>query len=62
LDFWRADFGLYRTLMERVPRESFLMGKGASICREKIRKAKAHYDLNLATVVEDNNEMFLQIY
>ena len=38
------------------------MGKGASICREKIRKAKVHYDLNLATVVEDNNEMFLQIY
>ena len=38
------------------------MGKGASICRENIRKAKVHYDLNLATVVEDNNEMFLQIY
>ena len=28
----------------------------ASICREKIRKAKARHELNLATVVKDNKK------
>ena len=27
LDFWRADFELFRTLVERVPWESVLKGK-----------------------------------
>ena len=62
MDFWRADFKLYRTLIGRVPWESVLMGKVASICRQKIRKAKAHYGLNLVTVVEDNKKLFLQTY
>jgi len=28
LDFWRADFGLFRKLVERVPLERVLKGKG----------------------------------
>ena len=28
MDFWRADFGLFRTLVERVPWETVLNGKG----------------------------------
>jgi len=28
MDFWRADFGLFRTLVERVPWERVLTGKG----------------------------------
>ncbi|KAK4823853.1 hypothetical protein QYF61_007501 [Mycteria americana] len=28
MDFWRADFGLFRTLVERVPWETVLKGKG----------------------------------
>ena len=30
----------------------------ASICRAQIRKAKAQYKLNLATMVKDNKKMF----
>jgi len=32
-----------------------------SIPREKIRKAKAHQELNLATVVKDNENVFSYI-
>ena len=28
LDFWRADFGLFRTLADRVPWEAVLKGRG----------------------------------
>jgi len=28
MDFWKADFGLFRTLVERVPWEGVLKGKG----------------------------------
>ena len=28
MDFWRADFGLFRTLVERVPWDRVLKGKG----------------------------------
>ena len=28
LDFWRADFGLFRRLVDRVPWEAVLKGKG----------------------------------
>jgi len=31
-------------------------------CREEIRKAKAHLELRLTTVVRDNKKMFLQIH
>jgi len=125
MDFWKADFGLFRTLLERVPWETVLKGKGvqqgstffkeevlkaqepavpmchktnrqgrqpawlnrqlllglrkkrrvyhfwkkgqttqaeykhlARSCREKIRKAKAQLQLNLATVVSDNKKCF----
>ncbi|KAK4811295.1 hypothetical protein QYF61_023347 [Mycteria americana] len=126
MDFQRADFGLFRTLVERVPWETVLKGKGVQegwaffkkevlkaqdqavpMCRktnqqgrrpawlngelllglrkkkkrayhfwkkgqatqeeyrdlvkssrEKIRKAKAQLELNLATVVRDNKKCF----
>ncbi|GAB0202630.1 hypothetical protein GRJ2_002728600 [Grus japonensis] len=125
MDFWRADFGLLRTLVERVPWETVLKGKGVQegwaffkkevlkaqeqavpmccktnrwgrrlawlnrelllglrekrrvyhswkkgqatqeeyrdlirSCRDKIRKAKAQLELNLATVVRDNKKCF----
>ncbi|KAK4807040.1 hypothetical protein QYF61_018381 [Mycteria americana] len=125
VDFRRADFGLFRTLVERVPWETVLKGKGVQegwaffkkevlkaqeqaiprcqktnrwgrrpawlnrelllglrkkrrvyhfwqkgqatqeeyrdlvkSCREKIRKAKAELELNLATVVRDNKKCF----
>ncbi|KAK4823640.1 hypothetical protein QYF61_004561 [Mycteria americana] len=121
LDFWRADFGLFRRLVARVPWEAVLKGKGVlegwtffkeevlkaqeqavprcqkmsqqgrrlawlnrqlclelrknrrvydlwkkgqaiqedykdvvRLCREKIRRAKAQLELNLATAVKDN--------
>ena len=28
LDFWRADFGLFRSLVDKVPWEAVLKGKG----------------------------------
>ena len=28
MDFWRADFGLFRRLVDRVPWEAVLKGKG----------------------------------
>ncbi|GAB0210105.1 hypothetical protein GRJ2_003476300 [Grus japonensis] len=125
MDFRRADFGLLRTLVERVPWETVLKGKGVQegwaffkkevlkaqeqavptcrktnqwgrlltwlnrelwlglrkkrrvyhswkkgqatqeeyrdlvrSCRDKIRKAKAQLELNLATVVRDNKKCF----
>uniref|UniRef100_A0A8B9UU32 Reverse transcriptase domain-containing protein n=1 Tax=Anas zonorhyncha TaxID=75864 RepID=A0A8B9UU32_9AVES len=125
LDFWRADFELFRTLVGRVPWEAVLKGRGvqegwelfkkeilmaqeqsvpmcpntsrwgrrpawlnrelwlelsrkkrvynlwkrgratredykdvARQCRDKIRKAKAHLELNLATAVKDNKKCF----
>ncbi|KAM9590717.1 uncharacterized protein ACIBXB_005842 isoform 1-T1 [Morphnus guianensis] len=124
-DFWRANFGLFKTLVERVPWETVLKGKGVQegwtffkkeilmaqdqaipMCRksnrrgkrpawlngelllgvkkkrrvyhlwkkgratweeyrdlvrsyrEKIRKAKAQLELNLATIVRDNKKCF----
>uniref|UniRef100_A0A8B9C3Y3 Reverse transcriptase domain-containing protein n=1 Tax=Anser brachyrhynchus TaxID=132585 RepID=A0A8B9C3Y3_9AVES len=125
LDFRRADFELFRTLVGRVPWEEVLKGKGvqegwallkkeilmaqersvptcpkmsrrgtrpawlsrelwlelrrkrrvynlwkrgratqedykdvARLCRDKIRKSKAHLELNLATAVKDNKKRF----
>ncbi|KAK4832451.1 hypothetical protein QYF61_023175 [Mycteria americana] len=127
LDFRRADFGLFRRLVERVPWEAALMGKGvqegwtffkeevlkaqeqavprcrktswqgrrlawltrelwlelrkkrrvydlwkkgqatqedykgvARLCREKIRRAKAELELNLAAAVKDNKNHFFK--
>ncbi|KAK4811010.1 hypothetical protein QYF61_015714 [Mycteria americana] len=104
LDFRRADFGLFRRLVERVPWEAALMGKGvqegwtffkeevlkaqeqaiprrkrrvydlwkkgratqedykgvARLCREKIRRAKAELELNLAAAVKDNKKYFFK--
>ncbi|KAK4828050.1 hypothetical protein QYF61_023088 [Mycteria americana] len=127
LDFRRADFGLFRRLVERVPWEAALKGKGvqegwtffkeevlkaqeqavprcrktsrrgrrpawlnrelwlelrkkrrvydlwkkgqatqedykgvARLCREKIRRAKAELELNLATAVKDNKKYFFK--
>ncbi|KAK4831679.1 hypothetical protein QYF61_018676 [Mycteria americana] len=127
LDFWRADFGLFRRLVDRVPWEAALMGKGvqegwtffkeevlkaqdqavprcqktsrqgrrpawltrelwlelrkkrrvydlwkkgratqedykgvARLCREKIRRAKAELELNLAAAVKDNKKHFFK--
>ena len=125
LDFWRADFELFRTLVGRVPWEAALKGTGVQegwalfrkeilmaqersvptcpkmsrcgrrlawlnrelqlelrrkkrvynlwkkgwateedykevtrLCRDKIRKAKAHLELSLATAVKDNKKSF----
>jgi len=44
VDFWGADFGLFRGLVGRVPWESVLL--------------KAHLELNLATAVKDNTKCF----
>ncbi|KAK4819410.1 hypothetical protein QYF61_003681 [Mycteria americana] len=127
LDFRRADFGLFRRLVERVPWEAALTGKGvqegwtffkeeilkaqeqavprcqktsrqgrrpawltrelwlelrkkrrvydlwkkgratqedykgvARLCREKIRRAKAELELNLAAAVKDNKKHFFK--
>ncbi|KAK4823310.1 hypothetical protein QYF61_000523 [Mycteria americana] len=127
LDFRRADFGLFRRLVERVPWEAALMGKGvqegwtffkkealkaqeqavprcrktsrrgrrpawltrelwlelrkkrrvydlwkkgratqedykgvARLCREKIRRAKAELELNLAAAIKDNKKYFFK--
>ncbi|KAK4814558.1 hypothetical protein QYF61_023757 [Mycteria americana] len=127
LDFRRADFGLFRRLVDRVPWEAALMGKGvqegwtffkeevlkaqeravprcrktsrrgrrpawltrelwlelrkkrrvydlwkkgratqedykgvARLCREKIRRAKAELELNLAAAVKDNKKYFFK--
>ncbi|KAK4830017.1 hypothetical protein QYF61_008280 [Mycteria americana] len=127
LDFRRADFGLFGRLVERVPWEAALMGKGvqegwtffkeevlkaqewavprcrktswwgrrpawltrelwlelrkkrrvydlwkkgqatqedykgvARLCREKIRRAKAELELNLAAAVKDNKKYFFR--
>ncbi|KAK4829421.1 hypothetical protein QYF61_004296 [Mycteria americana] len=127
LDFRRVDFGLFRRLVERVPWEAALMGKGvqegwtffkeevlkaqeravprcrktsrqgrrpawltrglwlelrkkrrvydlwkkgqatqedykgvARLCREKIRRAKAELELNLAAAVKDNKKDFFK--
>ncbi|KAK4831851.1 hypothetical protein QYF61_019679 [Mycteria americana] len=106
LEFRRADFGLFRRLVERVPWEAALMGKGrcrktrrqgrrpawltrelwlefrkkrrvyalwkkgwatqedykgvARLCREKIRRAKAELELNLAAAVKDNKKHFFK--
>ncbi|PKU27535.1 hypothetical protein llap_22160 [Limosa lapponica baueri] len=128
LDFWRADFGLFRSLVERVPWEIDLKGKGIQegwtlfkkkilkaqeqavpmcrkikgrgkwptwmnkellkglwekrtvyhlwkkgqatqeeyrdlirLYREKIRKAKAQLELNLATDIRDNKKVFINM-
>ncbi|KAK4811142.1 LOW QUALITY PROTEIN: hypothetical protein QYF61_019773 [Mycteria americana] len=124
LDFRRADFGLFRSLVERVPWEAVLKGKGVQegwtffkkeilkaqeqavpmcrktsrrgrlawlnrglwlecrkkrrvydlwkkgqatqedykdvvrLCREKIRRAKAQLEFNLATAIKDNKKCF----
>ncbi|KAK4823954.1 LOW QUALITY PROTEIN: hypothetical protein QYF61_008340 [Mycteria americana] len=127
LDFHRADFGLFRRLVDRVPWQAALMGKGvqegwtffkeevlkaqeqavprcrktsrrgrrpgwltrelwlelrkkrrvydhwkkgqatqedykgvARLCREKIRRAKAELELNLAAAVKDNKKHFFK--
>ncbi|KAK4816201.1 hypothetical protein QYF61_012666 [Mycteria americana] len=104
LDFQRADFGPFRRLVNRVPWEAALTGKGvqegwtflkeevlnsqeqavsrkkrrvydlwkkgqatqedykgvARLCREKIRRAKAELELNLATAVKDNKKYFFK--
>ncbi|KAK4823290.1 hypothetical protein QYF61_000450 [Mycteria americana] len=126
-DFRRADFGLFRRLVDRVPWEAALMGKGvqegwtffkeevlkaqeravprcrkmsrrgvrlawltrelwlefrkkrrvynlwkkgqatqedckgvARLCKEKIRRAKAELELNLATAIKDNKKHFFK--
>jgi len=127
MDFWRADFGLFRMLLERVPWEKVLKGKGVQegwtffkeevlkaqeqavpmcrktnqrrrrpawlnrelmlglrkkkkrrvyhlwkrwqatqeeyrgpirSCRDEIRKAKAHLELRLVTVIKDDKKCF----
>jgi len=44
VDFWRADFGLFRTLTERVPWERVLKGKGVqegwTFFKEEVLKAQ----------------------
>ncbi|KAK4812337.1 hypothetical protein QYF61_017114 [Mycteria americana] len=44
LDFWRADFGLFRRLVERVPWEAALKGKGVqegwTFFKEEVLKAQ----------------------
>ncbi|KAK4810025.1 LOW QUALITY PROTEIN: hypothetical protein QYF61_005088 [Mycteria americana] len=77
LDFQRVDFGLFRRLVDRVPWEAALMGKGVqegwtffkeevlkaqerAVPREKIRRAKAELELNLAAAVKDNKKYFLK--
>ena len=44
MDFWRADFGLFRTLAERVPWEKVLKGKGVqegwTFFKEEVFKAQ----------------------
>ncbi|XP_072728592.1 cilia- and flagella-associated protein 20 isoform X1 [Ciconia boyciana] len=44
LDFWRADFGLFRRLVNRVPWEAALMGKGVqegwTFFKEEVLKAQ----------------------
>ncbi|GAB0177924.1 hypothetical protein GRJ2_000257700 [Grus japonensis] len=45
LDFWRADFGRLRSLVDRVPREAVLKGKGVqegwTYCKKEILKAQS---------------------
>ncbi|KAK4823371.1 hypothetical protein QYF61_001719 [Mycteria americana] len=67
LDFQRADFGLFRSLVDRVTRKTRrvydLWKKGQAtqedykdvvrLCREKRRKAKAQLEFNLATAIKD---------
>lgn len=36
--------------------------EAASICGEKVRKAKAQHELSLATMVKGSKKMFLQMY
>jgi len=44
MDFWRADFGLFRMLLERVPWEKVLKDKGVqedwTLFKEKVLKAQ----------------------
>jgi len=44
MDFWRADFGLFRMLVERVPWERVLKGKGVqegwTFFKEEVLKAQ----------------------
>jgi len=44
LDFWRADFGLFRRFIDRVPWEAALKGKGVqegwTVFREEVLKAQ----------------------
>ncbi|KAK4826886.1 hypothetical protein QYF61_012074 [Mycteria americana] len=60
LDFQRADFGLLRRLVDRVPWEAVLKGYKdfVRLCREKIRRARAQLELNLATAVKRNKKSF----
>ena len=60
LDFRRADFELFRTLVDRVPWEAVLKGRGVqegwTLFKKEILKAQ---ELSLATAVKDNKKMFL---
>jgi len=44
LDFWRADFGLFRSLVDTGPWEAALKGKGAqegwTLFKEEVLKAQ----------------------
>jgi len=44
MDFWRAEFGLFRTLVKRVPSEKLLKGEGVQECwtffKEEVLKAQ----------------------
>jgi len=46
MDFWRADFGLFRTLVEKVPWERVLKGKvvqaGWTLLKEEVLKVQEH--------------------
>ena len=44
MDFWRADFGPFRSLVDRVPWEAVLKGRGVqegwTLFREEVLKAQ----------------------
>ncbi|PKU36894.1 hypothetical protein llap_12800 [Limosa lapponica baueri] len=60
LDFRRADFGLFRDLLGRVPRDKALEGRGPNEAgiRNQIRQAKAQIEINLARDIKDNKKRF----
>ncbi|GAB0206587.1 hypothetical protein GRJ2_003124300 [Grus japonensis] len=69
LDFRRANFGLFKDLLGRIPWVKVLEGKGVQeswyrnvvrVCRDATRKAKAQLELNLARDVKDKKKGFFK--